>query len=284
MTATNELQSSASESVTLSILIVSFNVRDRLHACLASIGEPDGVEIIVVDNGSTDGSAEMVRRLFPRHVLDAQPKNLGFGKAVNNAALLARGSVYLLLNPDTELPAGALHAMQNYFFERPEVAVMGFRQVDGEGHVQLVAGRRPTLWREFLRRRLQRRIDVGPGVRAGSAFDAHRAAVEVDWVSASVMMVGAQAFEAVGGFDDSFFLYFEDVDFCLRQSRRGACVVYEPRTTVVHHRGASSEGIRSSVLRTYRCSQLTFARRYFDRLSLFLFECYLRIHRNHPEH
>ena len=101
-----------------------------LRACLHSLKQQRRVEIVVVDNASSDSSVAIVQEEFPDVILDKQAHNLGFAKALNKAASLASGDIFLLLNPDTELPVGGVRSMSDAFAEQPQASVMGFRQVD----------------------------------------------------------------------------------------------------------------------------------------------------------
>jgi GT2 family glycosyltransferase len=240
--------------VKLSILVVSYNVRELLGRCLASVAEH---EVVVVDNASQDGTADMVRGSFPQVKLVAWGENKGFSAAVNEAARNATGDVFLLLNPDAELPSGATRRMLSALANRPDAVAMGFRQVDGQGHFQLAMGLKPTLLVELGRKLVQNRLDRGD-VALGNLLDRVSNAGPVAWVAGSALLVRRCAFEEIGGFDERFFLYFEDIDFCLRLTQTGGRVYYDPFITVVHHRGQSAKKAQSAASRAYRDSQLYF--------------------------
>jgi N-acetylglucosaminyl-diphospho-decaprenol L-rhamnosyltransferase len=244
----------------LSVLVVSYNVAPLLRECLASLAEAD--EVVVVDNASSDGSTEMVRREFPGVTLVASRENRGFSAAVNVAAGAATGDLLLLLNPDAAVAPGVLGAMRAALGRRPDAAAIGFRQVDSRGAFQLSFGPPPSLVLELIRMIVQRRLDAGDRRLARLVDRLVSRPVKVPWVSGSAFLVRRAAFEAVGGFDEAFFLYFEDIDFCLRLRKEVGSVYYVPEPSVLHHRGRSAAGDPAEAGRAYRRSQLLYWRRY----------------------
>jgi GT2 family glycosyltransferase len=261
----------------ISVLVVSFNVQQYLRECLSSLQDTPDVDVVVVDNASGDGSAAMVRRAFPRVRLVAQDRNTGFSAAVNTAARLADGDAFLLLNPDARLPPGALQAMALSLRERADAWALGFRQVDEEGVFQLSFGFRPTLPAELFRRVLQVNLDRGASRLARALDLITQRAVAVPWVSGSALLVWRDAFVRVGGFDERFFLYFEDFDFCLRLGQAGGRIYYDPAVTVVHHRGACAKTAESAARRAYRQSQLMFWEKHRGPWMRALVHGYLRV-------
>ena len=243
----------AAVRTTVSVLVVSFEVRELLARCLASLEGAD--EIIVVDNGSSDGSAEMVRSRFPAARVIAWPENRGFAAAVNAAAREAAGEALLILNPDAALPPLALTAMVASLERRPGAWAIGFRQEDDAGRFQLALGPPPSFALEAFRQVVQKGIDRGGGRLARRIDRLIRRPVRVPWVSGSSMLVRRSAFERVGGFDERYFLYFEDADFCLRLRSAGGSVYYDPSVTIVHARGASADREPARARAAYRESR-----------------------------
>jgi N-acetylglucosaminyl-diphospho-decaprenol L-rhamnosyltransferase len=243
----------------ISIIVVSFNVCELLRRCLTSL--PADADVVVVDNASTDGSQEMVARAFPQVTGVFLADNRGFSAAVNLGARRARGDALLLLNPDTQLPVRALDAMAAALGATADTAIVGFRQVDAEGTFQLAVGPKPTLLGELARRCVQRRLDRG-GVWLAKSLDRMLwRRCSVAWVAGSSLLVWRSVFDAVGGFDDAYFLFFEDIDFCLRVTTRlKRSVYYDPRVTVLHHRGASAAKHPGPAMQAYRASQVRFWR------------------------
>jgi len=246
--------------MSLSVLIVSYNNESRLRQCLASLDE--ATEVVVVDNASPDGSADMVRREFPRVKLVALADNRGFSAGVNTAARNATGDVFLILNPDTVIEPGTFERMQSVMRAHPEAGAFGFRQVDEQGNYQLTIGPPPSIVLELVRQQVQRRIDVGDH-RLGAWIDRFLGRTRrVPWVGGSVILLTRTAFEAVGGFDESFFLYFEDLDFCLRLRATVGPILYEPSVTVTHIRGASMKRTPELASKAYRQSQILYWRKH----------------------
>ncbi|MEL6545945.1 MAG: glycosyltransferase family 2 protein [Myxococcota bacterium] len=256
----------------LSCIVVSYQVRDLLSECLLSLAEVD--EVLVVDNGY-DGSAQMVRERFPEVRVFEQPHNPGFGAAVNLAASHATGDAFLLLNPDAAIRPGQVGEMKSRLVAKP--AAYGFRQVDERGEFQLAYGGAPSFGSELGRWAAQKAVDYrfGPGRAWVDSVTRHPK--DVPWVAASCLLVSREAFEDVGGFDEDFFLYFEDIDFCLRLGERGHSVVYDPTLTVLHRRGQSAARSEGPSRRAYRRSQIRFWRKHRGPLYASFIELYQRL-------
>jgi hypothetical protein len=259
----------------LSVVVVSYGVRDLLARCLTSIA--GAAEVTVVDNASPDGSAAMVRERFPSMRLLELPENRGFAAAANAGARATDGDALLLLNSDAELPAGALPRMARALACRSDAWAVGFRQVDGEGCFQLSLGLRPTLATELLRRTVQRRLDRGDRWLAAALDRLLSFPLRVPWVAASALLVRRDAFDRVGGFDERFFLYFEDIDFCLRLRAAGGRIYFDPSVTILHHRGASAATHRARAARAYRESQILFWEKHHGPWARHLVRTYLRL-------
>jgi hypothetical protein len=271
--------------VSISVIVVSYAVREKLRRCLASLASqaPGPLpEVIVVDNASPDGSAALVRTEFPWVRLVEHPENRGFAAAVNAGAGLAEGDAFLLLNPDTELPPGAVEAMGRSLHAHPRAFAIGFRQEDESGMLQLSFWFEPGLLTELLRHAAQARFDRGDRRIAG--WIDRRIAVprRIAWVSGAALLTPRAAFERVGGFDEGFFLFFEDIDYCLRVRAAGGEVWYDPTVTVLHHRGQSQAAARTLAERAYRESQTRFWRLHRRRTTGALFALYHRIRRLSP--
>lgn len=259
---------------TVTALVVSYNTAGLLRRCLASLGE--AAEVVVVDNASVDGSADMVRREFPAVTLIPLGRNVGFGAGVNEAARHATHDSFLLLNPDAELGPGALPRMAESLRRRPRAGAIGFHQVDGHGIFQLSFGPRPSLLLELVRMVIQRRLDRGD-IRLARLVDRiFSKPRRVPWVTGSSLLVRREAFEAVGGFDENFFLYFEDADLCLRLGEKIGPIWYDPTVTVIHDRGASASGRRDEVMRRYRASQRLYWHKHGGRVRAWLVDLYLQ--------
>ncbi len=257
-----------------SAIIVSYNVAAHLRRALTSLGEV--AEIIVVDNASSDDSADVVRREFPTATLLAEGKNRGFSAAVNLGAKRATGDVLLVLNPDTVVPEGGVPAMERALQAHPAAGVVGFRQVDEAGGIQLSVGPPPSLALELGRKVVQRRLDAGDPFVAWGLERLLRRPRRVPWVSGAAMLVRREAFAAAGGFDERFFLYFEDIDFCLRVAAAGFEIWFDPSVTLTHTRGASARTHAAAAARAYRDSQVYFWRKHRGAAVAAAVHAYLR--------
>ena len=231
----------------VSVIIVSYNVRDLLAECLASVraelarwGQPG--EILVIDNASTDGSAELPVLDEPDVRTIRNAANVGFARAVNQALALARGESVLLLNPDARLLPGSLPRLVEYLAAHPEVAVVGPRLLNADGSIQSSRRRFPTLLTGFIEStRLERYFARSRHMRRYYAADLpDDRPVEVDWLVGACLLIRRAAIESVGGLDERFFMYFEEVDWCLRLRRAGWRIVSNPAAQVIHHDGRSA--------------------------------------------
>lgn len=232
----------------ISLLVVSYNTCNLLRRCLASTsaaGAGLSVQIIVVDNASRDGSADMVAREFPEVVLLRSRINLGFAAANNRALERADGRYVVLLNPDAELAPDALVRAIAFMDAHPAVGMAGGRLFDPLGHDQPSARCFPSLLNELLT--LSGLAARYPRSRLFGRFDRTwadpAAPAEVDWVPGAFAIMPSSAMRALGGFDERFFLYYEEVDLCRRLRHAGWQVWYRPEIKVYHLGGASAQSV-----------------------------------------
>jgi len=232
--------------VDISVVIVSYNVRELLRRCLASVyAGLQGLqgEVIVVDNASTDGSAEMVRREFPQVRLVDNPHNRGFAAANNQGIGLSRGRYILLLNCDAEVVGEALTTMVDCLDRHSEMGLVGPQLLNTDGSVQSSRRRFPTLATAFVESTiLQRWLPNLGHLRRYYVMDRpDNLEQEVDWLIGACLLVRREVVEQVGPLDEAFFMYFEEVDWCHRIRQGGWKIVYLPSAQVVHHYGQSAE-------------------------------------------
>jgi len=251
--------------VDLSVVIVNWNVRNLLRRCLHSVlADPQvRIEVIVVDNCSTDGSAQMVRAEFPQVHLIANADNRGFTAANNQGIGVSQGRYVLLLNPDAEVVDDALATMVAFADAHPDVGVVGPQLLNPDGSVQSSRRRFPTLATAFFEstwlqpyapRRLLRRYYV---------LDRPDDEVQdVDWVDGAALMARREAIEQVGLLDEGFFMYSEELDWCRRFRDGGWRVVYLPTARIVHHRGKSSEQVVAARHIHFQSSKIRYFRKY----------------------
>ncbi|MBT6149393.1 MAG: glycosyltransferase family 2 protein [Gemmatimonadetes bacterium] len=228
----------AAADPTLSICILSWNTRQLLADCLNSIyADADAVswQVIVVDNDSQDDSADRVAADFPQVELIRSEHNLGFAGGNNLALTRATAPVFLLLNSDTRVHAGALGRMLETLGTDERIGAVGPWLENGEGALELSCGRDPGLGAEIVHKLLLHR--VFPYFKFGR-WD-HRERRNVGWVTGACFMVRRAAVEQVGGLDDRIFMCFEDLEWCMRLRAAGWQIVYEPAGTVIHLEGRS---------------------------------------------
>lgn len=228
---------------TLAIVIVSYNVRGELHACLEScVGHtgPFPTTVCVVDNGSTDGTPEMVREKWPGVQLIEAGGNIGFARANNLAIRATDSELVLLLNPDTVAPPGSIQALVRALATNPHAAAAGPRLRDADGFPELSFGWTISPFGELRQKLLGYLYDrrVRRVVRWVDRWS--RSAGEREWVSGAALLVRRADLEAVGLLDERFFMYTEDVDLCVALRRRGRAILYVPQSEIVHLRGRSA--------------------------------------------
>ena len=253
----------------LSVAVVSYNTRDLLRACLMSLtarqteGEAS-LEIIVADNGSADGSREMVRAEFPAVTLWETGENVGFGRANNAALQNARGRYFCLLNSDAEALPGALAQTVAYLDAHPEVGLVGGQLLWPDGRPQTSWGWDPTLagvWEEqtFLREIRARLLPPTPPVLGAEGPK------DVEQICGAYMVLRREAWRQVGGFDPAYFMYNEDVDLNVRLRQAGWRIVFLPDVHITHHLGASSRAdwqTRARMVSAYNQSRFYFFTRF----------------------
>ena len=244
----------------LSVLVVSYNTREMTLACLTSLLSGTGapLEAVVVDNASSDGSAEAIRAAFahePRLTLIAEAENHGFARANNLAAARARGRRLLLLNPDTVVLDGAVDRLLDFARARPEAGIWGGRTLFADGALNPSScWARPTLWSALCRTAgltgaLRGSERFNPEAYGGWRRDSER---EVDIVSGCFLLIDRPLWDRLGGFDPAFVMYGEEADLCLRARAFGARPRISPDAVIVHHGGASETARADRVARILR--------------------------------
>ncbi len=249
----------------LAILIVNWNTRQLLAECLNSLyAHPPACpyEVWVVDNASTDGSVDMVRQAFPEVHLVANAENLGFARANNQGMRLCAGRYVLLFNSDAAATPGALEALVEVAEAQPRAAIVGAQLLNPDGSFQAAYTPFPTLWREFLILTGLGRLwrgrwypSAGPQVERGPQ--------PVDYVEGACLLVRRQAVQEVGGMDEGYFMYAEEVDWCLAMRRAGWQVWYQPGARIIHHGGASSRQRRPQREADLYRSRVRFFRKWY---------------------
>lgn len=231
----------------LSIIIVSYNVKELLDKALSSVKKAAKNiehEIYVVDNNSQDNSAELVRGKYPQVNLIANKQNLGFSKANNQALKVAKGKYLLILNPDTELLPDTLTKMLDFMERSPkEIAAATCKIELPDGSLDRDSRRSfPTPTRAFYHF-----IGLSKAFKGSKIFDSYYMGyispsieTEVDAIVGAFMLIKHQILKEVGLFDEDYFFYGEDLDLCFRIKQKGYKIIYTPITKIIHHKGASS--------------------------------------------
>ena len=225
---------------------MNWNTRDELRECLRTVLSQTGVayDVTVVDNASADGSAGMVASEFPQVRLIANERNLGFGRAHNQAIAATSGRYFFMLNPDARLKeTDFLKRMVEFAEAHPDAGLIGPKVLNPDGTIQYSARNFPTPAAAIFQNSLFGRLFpknrfVKQYVLSDWDHDSTR---EVDWLSGSALMARREFIEDVGPLDESFFIYCEDVDWGYRAKAKGWKVVYFPGATVEHRSGASSD-------------------------------------------
>lgn len=236
----------------LSIIIVSFNTRNILRKCLKRVREHGAgidLETFVVDNASSDGSADMVAEEFPEVKLIVSQKNLGFAGGNNLALKEASGRFLLLLNSDAYLLPGTLETTIRFMKENTSCGVLGVKLIGEDDKLQPSARMLPNAWLKFLvitgiaSRFPNSSILGGPDY---SWWD-HSTAREVGWVPGAYFLIRREVTNKVGFLDERYFLYYEETDFCLQTKRAGWQVIFFPDAKVIHLGGESSKTIKKQM-------------------------------------
>jgi N-acetylglucosaminyl-diphospho-decaprenol L-rhamnosyltransferase len=279
--------------IDLSVLIVNWNVAPLLRRCLTSIATSPGIslwaakgtlqtEIIVVDNASSDGSLEMLTHEFPWARVIPNPVNVGFTRANNQALAHARGRYVLFLNPDTEVVGDALLIMVRYMEAHPDVGALGPQLRYPDGRIQPSRRRFPTLATAFLESTLLHQWwPDNPAARQYYLADSpDNLEQDVDWLVGACLLVRRKAIEQVGGFDERYFMYSEELDWCRRARAVGWRIVYLPTAQVIHHEGSSSEQAMAARHIHFNTSKVLYFQKYHGRwiaelVRLFLLATYV---------
>ena len=259
--------SSDSRLVDLSIIIVNWNVRDLLDACSpaspASDLDPADYEIVVIDSASADGSVDMLRAKHPSAISLPQAENIGFTRGNNIGLAQAKGKFLLLLNPDTEVSPNAITLMLDHLNAHPEVGIIGPHTLNSDGSHQSTRRRFPNLttgifestwlasWAPGMLERDYRLLDTPDDD-----------IIEVDWVQGSALLLRRAVYLDIGGLDEGYTMYYEELDYCRRAKSAGWRVLYHGGAKIVHHSGKSSEQASAAKQIHFQTSKLRYFRKH----------------------
>lgn len=249
----------------VSIIIVSWNCVNDLRNCLLSINSETReleYEVIVFDNASSDGTPDMVEREFPAVRLVRSPRNLGFAQANNRAANLATGEYLLFLNPDTVIVDNALDKMIQFAESGPDAHVFGCRVLNANRKEQPVGYRLPTLKSYFLEYYLRLPSGVQPILSHPT---------QVDGLFGMFILMKAGTWQQVGGFDEEFFIYSEEVDWFARAKRQGIKALVNPDATIIHLGGRSTSQVSERMYVQLHLSRFRYVKKHFRPVERLLY-------------
>lgn len=233
----------------LSIILVSFNTKDLIKQALESLPDISEVEVIVIDNASTDGTAQLIKQEFPGIKLIRNKNNTGFAKANNQGIKAAKGELLLLLNSDTKAQGDAIKTLIQFMEDNPDAGILSCQLLNPDSSLQPQGGYLPNIlnisfWMLF--------IDDLPFIgkylypyqlRYRGVFKKRR---ELGWVGGTAMLIRRNVIDEIGLLDENIFMYGEDVDFCLRARAKGIKVSYTPNARIFHY-GQQSSGGKASI-------------------------------------
>ncbi len=255
----------------LSVILVSFNDRKHLEKCLQSLkGFPPEValEIVLVDNNSSDGSPDLIKNKFPEVKLLCASENLGFAKACNLGILASSGEFVLFLNSDTIAEVQALSVLLDEMKRNPSIGAVGPALLSEQGTYQVSFGKRVDFFSEFIQKGFF-------NLYYAKKLKSDKKVREVGWLSAACLLVRREALEEAGCFDENYFLYFEDIDLCYKIRQEGWTLRFCPQVQISHIGGTSTSAVKNSSRYHYRKSQIYFYRKHNSRLSQSMLRVYL---------
>jgi GT2 family glycosyltransferase len=238
--------------VKLSIIVVSWNTRELLRRCLQTVEREvlGQAEVFLVDNASADGSADMVAEEFPWVKLMANSDNLGFAAANNQALRLATGRYLLLLNPDTEVKAGAIKTLMEFLDSHPKCGVVAPQLLNSDGSVQRSCRRFPT----FVGM-VYELLGLSKLLPASKTFGQYKMLEwnhdderQVDQPEGACLLIRREVIDEVGELDEGYFMLFEEVDWCYRIKQSAWEIWFTPRAQVVHHYGQSIKQVKTKMI------------------------------------
>lgn len=247
----------------VSVVITSYNTRADLRRCLTSVLQEAPALVVVADNGSGDGSVEMVAAEFPGVVLDLDRSNPGYGGAANRGLRRSTTDYVLILNSDTVVQPGTLRAIADYLDRHPRVGILGPRLLNPDGSLQRSCWPFPSPLHPMHRhRRVASVIRLLPVVRDRALVTwQHDTSRQVPWVTGAALAIRRSAFEEIGGFDEAYFMFSEEIDLCYRLNQCGWETHFSPAAEVTHVGGTSTRQHRPAMW----AQQVLSAMRYYER-------------------
>jgi len=266
----------------VSVIIVSYNVKRYVTHCIETILCSDFIgekEIIVVDNNSFDETSQFIRKNFPEVKLIAKHKNVGFGKAVNLAAERAKGEYLFILNPDTIIQENTISTFINYLKTHSKVGLIGPKIINSDGTLQLTCKRSfPTL--SVALPKLLGLSKIFPQTKWAGKYNLTyldpNKIHSVEAISGSCMFIRKTLFHEIGGFDEQFFLFGEDLDLCYRMKQKGHEIHYVPSTQILHYKGESVKFAPYDSIDAFYNAMILFYKKHFSKNQNILFRFGIR--------
>ncbi len=262
--------------IDISIVIVNYNVKDFLYQCLDSIYLSKTnykIEVIVVDNDSTDGSVSFLKPLFTNVNFIELKDNIGFGKANNLGFSIAKGDYILILNPDTVLEENTLEMMLEYMLSHPEVGISGCKVLNPDGSFQLPCRRGfPTPWAAFCKLFGLQKIFPKSKLfaRYNQTFRSENETYYIDAIIGAFMFARKSVIDELKGFDPDFFMYGEDLDLCFRTYKAGYKVAYVHSAKIIHYKGESTKRSSINEIKHFYQAMEIFARKHISNSGIYL--------------
>ena len=281
----SNLKSQISNSPDLSVIIVNFNTKQLLDNCLASVfkavAPTRGLEAIVVDNGSTDGSQEMVVKKYKQVKLVVNKNNLGFARANNEGKKVAKGKYLLFLNSDTVVGHYSLVKPLKFLKNHPKVGAVTIKLITADGTLDLDNHRGlPTPWASLCHF-----LGLSSLFPHSTIFNSYHLGQKklnrihsIPVAAGSFLMLSAKLFDQIGRWDEAYYFYGEDIDLCYRIGQAGYKIIYYPKVSTLHLKGASS-GLRketASLAKTSRETRIRVARASIEAMKIFYSKFYAR--------
>lgn len=260
----------------LSITICSWNTKEDTRKCLQSIYDcyhEGKIETIVIENASEDSSAEMIENEFPWVKLIKLKQNVGFAKGHNIGFKESKGEILMALNSDTIVHGGALKKLISFFMQNKDVGIAGPKLLNPDGSLQYSCRKFPTpLAALFRNTPLGKMFPKNKFARDYLMQDwAHDESRDVDWLSGAALCIKRELYEKIGGFDEQFFMYLEDVDLCKRAHEAGYRVVYLPDAIITHAIGRSSDRVANEMIKQFHKSMMLYYKKHNLRKIFILF-------------
>ena len=264
---------------TVSVVIVTYNSERYLANCLESLkAQAHPLEIFLLDNASRDSTLSVARSYLPSDSILALDENVGFSRAVNVGIKRTQHENVLVMNPDIVLKSETVSRLLSTLNADSDVAAVGPKHRYPDGKLQLTWGEVPNLVTETVRKHRQYALRRGDP-RTTSRFESIAKPLNVGWVAGSCILLRKAVNEAIGGWDENFFLFFEDIDWCLRAGQHGYRIVFDPTVSVQHEEGASATTNPHESSKAYRQSQLYFVDKHWGWFSRTVLKTYLWLKR-----